>query len=82
MEYICAMPCTIAFDQLANPIQDLGSYDGPETNSHFLFTTMNNKALGANHLADQQLVSHLIIGPKYLTHSCLQSKPNIWTKTT
>ena len=66
------MSCAVALDQWANPIQDLGSYDGPEINSHLLFTTMNNKARGANHLADLQLVSHRIIGPNYLTQSCLQ----------
>ena len=32
VEYVCAMSCTVAFDPWANPIQDLGSYDGPEIN--------------------------------------------------
>ena len=71
-EYICAMSCTIAFDQLANHIQDLGSYDGPEINYHLVLTMINNKAHGANHLVDQQSVSHRIIGSNYLTQSCLQ----------
>ena len=60
--------CTIASDQWANSIEDLGSYDGPVINSHLVFTTMNNKARGDNHSVDQQLVSHRgrahrIIGP-------------------
>ena len=49
MEYICAMSCTIAFDQWASPIEDLGSYEGPGMNGHFVFTTMKNKAQEANH---------------------------------
>ena len=57
------MSCTIAFDQLANPIQDFGSYDGPEINSHLVFTTNNNEEQGANHSAVRQLVSHRMIGP-------------------
>ena len=68
------MSCTIAFDHWANPIQDLGSYDGPEKNSPLLLTTMNNKAHGANHSVDQQLDSHRITGPKHLTQSWLQIK--------
>ena len=72
MEYICAMSCTIAFDQWANPIQDLGSYDGPEINSHSVLTTMSNMARGANHSVDQQLVSHRIISSNYLTQSYVQ----------
>ena len=43
------MSCTIAFYLWANPNQDLGSYDGPEINSHSVLATMNNKAHGANH---------------------------------
>ena len=79
MEYISVMFCTIAFDQWANPIQDLRSYDGPNINSHSELTTMNNKARGANHSMDRQLFSHRIIGSNYLTR-----KPNnqIRTKTT
>ena len=76
VEDICAMSCTIAFDQRATPIQDLRSYDGPEINSHLVFTTimMNNKARGANNSVDWQLVSYRIIGPNYLTQWCLQTE--------
>ena len=74
VEYICAMSCTIAFDQWANPIQDLRSYDGPNINSHSELTTMNNKARGANYSVDQQLVSHRIISSNYLTQSYLQTE--------
>ena len=73
---ISAMCCTIALDQWANPIQDLKSYhaDGQEINSHLVFTTMNNMALGGNHSADRQLVRHRMIGPNYLTQSGLQTE--------
>ena len=74
MEYICAMSCTIAFDQWANPILDLGSYDGPDINSPSVLTTMNSEAHVANHSVDRQLVSHRIIGSNYLTQSCLQTE--------
>ena len=62
------MSCTIVLDQWVNPIQDLGSCDGPEINSRSVLTTMN-KALRANRSADQPSVSHRMIGLKYLTHS-------------
>ena len=35
---------------------------------------MNNKAQGANQLADRQLVSYQIIGLNYMMQSCLQTK--------
>ena len=68
------MSCIVAFDQWANPIQGLESYDGPEMNSRLLFTTMNSKARGADHSADRQSVSHRIIGPNYFTQSCWQTE--------
>ena len=80
----------IIFDQWVMPIQDLGSYDGPEIDSQLVFNTMNDKTQDLNltitkpngndsvvvssGLVDQQSVSHQIIGPKYLTKSCLQPK--------
>ena len=66
--------CFIAFDYWANPIQDFGSYDGPEINSHLVFTTNNNEEQGANHSAVRQLVSHRMIGPNNLTQSGLRTE--------
>ena len=57
MEYICAIPCTMAFGPWADPIQDLGGYDGPEINPHSVLTATNSEARGANHSVDRQLAS-------------------------
>ena len=90
----------IVFDQWVNPIQDLGSYDGPEMDYQLVLNTMNDKTQDLNltitkgndsvvvssvlvdrqsvshqtDSVDRQPVSHQIIGPKYLTKSCLQPK--------
>ena len=68
------MSCAVALDQWANPIQDLGGYNGPVIYSHSVRAKMNNKARGANHSVpvDGLLVSHRIIAPNYLTQSFLQ----------
>lgn len=48
MEYISSMTHIIIFDQWVMPIQDLGSYDGPEIDSQLVFNTMNDKTQDLN----------------------------------
>ena len=90
----------IVFYPWVNPIQDLGSYDGPEMDYQLVLNTVNDKTQDLNltitkgndsvvvssvlvdrqsvshqtDSVDRQPVSHQIIGPKYLTKSCLQPK--------
>jgi len=42
------MSDVIVFDQWVNPIQDLGSYDGPEMDYQLVLNTVNDKTQDLN----------------------------------
>ena len=80
--YICALSCTLAFDQWANPIQDLGSYDGREIVFQSLFTVPNTGTQRATGSADRRSVSQFV-GPNNLMQSCIKTEAaQIRTKVT